>query len=189
METLSKDVMGLIFHQMTPLDWICTSIVCKSWWSIIRKWMSLRRTHFIKRLRDEINLFGIRLTDEKNNICLRPLYYLENLSTGCRGPIKDYVCARHKILSLYNREVCENCLGNPSSKECFGNFCNSLKCRDYIYVLRDGEAKRVRAYPCISFECTKKTDKQGGLCFSHAVKMINIDEDGNEGCIEKDHDI
>jgi hypothetical protein len=120
---------------------------------------------------------------------LRPLYYLKNLSTGCRGEVKDYVCARHKILSLYNREICEVCLGqtskksdlgNPTSIKCFGNRCDSPKCRDYIYVLRNGSAEKVQAYSCATYDCTKKTDKQGGLCFSHAVKIISEYQDNED---------
>jgi hypothetical protein len=172
MQTLSKDVVGLIFDKMTPLDWICTSVTCKSWWTVIRKWMALRKNLFVKKLKDEITLFAIRLPDEKNSLCLRPLYYLKNLSTGCKGEIKDYVCARHKILSLFNREICEICLGNPTSDKCFGNRCDSPKCRDYIYVLRNGSAEKVQAYSCAAYDCKKKTDRQGGLCFSHAVKII-----------------
>ena len=178
METLSKDVIGLIFHHMAPLDWICTSVVCKPWWFVIRKWMSLRKIQLIKKLKDDINLFGIYLPDQKNSLCLRPLYYLQDFSTGCKGEVHDYVCAKHKYLSLYNRDICEVCLDKPSSIKCFGNRCDSLKCRDYIYVLRDGRAQKVLGYSCIFVECSKKTDKEKGLCFSHAVKMIceNNDE-------------
>ena len=185
METLPKDVVGVVFSHMTPLDWICTSVVCKSWWFVIRKWMSLRKIQLIKKLRDDINLFGIYLPDQKNSLCLHPLYYLQDFSTGCKGDTREYICARHKILSLYNREICEICLENPSSVKCFGNRCDSLKCRDYLYVLRDGQAVRVLAYPCGIIECKKKTDKKGGLCFSHAVKIIC---DENEDCEESDKD-
>lgn len=182
METLSKDVVGVIFDKMTPLDWICTSVTCKSWWKIIRKWMSLRKNLFVKKLKDEITLFAINLVNEKNTLCLRPLYYLENLSTGCKGEVREYVCARHKILSLYNREICEICLGNPSSIKCFGNRCDSPKCRDYIYVLRNGTVEKVQAYSCFFVSCTKKTDRAGGLCFSHAVKIVsgNDEPEGDE---------
>lgn len=180
METLSKDVIGLIFHHMAPLDWICTSVVCKSWWFVIRKWMSFRKIQLIKKLRDDINLFGIYLPDQKNSLCLRPLYYLQDFSTGCKGEVHDYVCAKHKYLSLYNRDICELCLDKPSSIKCFGNRCDSLKCRDYLYVLRDGRAQKVRGYSCSSFDCNKKTDKEGGLCFSHAVKMICDENDNHE---------
>lgn len=183
METLSKDVIGLIFHHLTPLDWICTSVVCKSWWFVISKWMKMRKIQFIKRLRDEVNLFGIYLPEQKNFLCLRPLYYLQNLSTGCKGNTHDYLCARHRILSSYNTEICEICLENPCSIKCFGNRCDALKCRDYLYVLRNGKAVKVLAYPCSVSECNKKTDEKGGLCFSHAVKIIS---DGNDSYLTEE---
>lgn len=176
MEKLGKDVIGLIFEKMTPADWWSASLVCKSWWQIIQKWLKIRKNQFIKCLKNEITLLGINLIEEKGTFCIRPMYYLQGVGIGCRGEISNYVCARHKLLSTYNREICEICLKNPSSDICFGNRCNSLKCRDYMHLLRGGKAKKVKAYNCQIPLCQKFTDTPKGYCYQHALTYTTKNE-------------
>lgn len=169
MEILGKDVIGQIFEKMTPTDWYCCSLVCKSWWIVISKWLSVRKKSFIKRLTEQCDLFGLTLSEEKNRLCIRPMYYLQEIGTGCKGKIANYLCARHKMLSIRNKELCETCRSNPVSDKCFGNRCNALTCRDYLYILRDGHAVKVRAYICRFQDCFKPTDSPTGYCYHHAI--------------------
>ena len=177
MEIVGKDMVGLIFEQMTPTDWVCCSLVCKKWWNVIRKWMSFRRKQFIQCLEGEINLFGINILEEKDHFCIRPMYYLKSVGYGCKGKISNYICERHKILSLYNKEICEKCLKLPSSNKCFGNRCNSFQCRDYLYVLRNGETVKVPAYQCRVESCIRLTDSSKGFCYIHAVAYSCQDDE------------
>ena len=182
METLSKDVIGLIFNHMTPTDWLCSALVCKAWYPEISKWMKMRKIQFIKRLREEVELFGIdNINMHKTNLCIRPIYYLSPIGTGCKGHITNYLCAQHRCLSNSNKEICDNCLKAPSHSNCFENRCDSMKCRDYLYVLRNGRAEKVKGYPCAYNGCDKLSDADNGFCFRHAmndlgtVDYFNID--------------
>ena len=169
MESLGKDVIGQIFLKMTPTDWYCCSLVSKSWWAVISKWLIMRKKSFVKCLKDEISLFGLNLPEEKNRLCVRPMYYLQSVGTGCKGKVVNYLCARHKMLSVRNVELCEMCRSNPVSNKCFGDRCNTLSCRDYIYILRDGQAVKVPSYSCRFQDCFKPTDSPIGYCYNHAV--------------------
>lgn len=179
MEKIGKDCIGLIFEKMTPTDWICSSIVCKSWWNVMRKWLKMRKTQFLICLKNEINLFGLNISEEKDRFCINPMYYLQSSGTGCLGQVSNYICARHKILSLYNKEICQKCLKYPSSSLCFDYRCNGLKCRDYMYVLQNGIAVKVRSYQCRYENCDKPTDSNDGYCYNHAILSSHKKEDVN----------
>jgi hypothetical protein len=164
MEVLNKDSIGYLFQFLTPIDWYCTSLVCKPWWRIIQKFLKERKQLFYKKLHEVIVLSGLDIK-KKNVICLRPLYYLKPLYTGCQGEIINYVCLRHSEDS----DLCQKCLLRPISPYCFGDFCDTNNCRDYMLVLRNGIAERVVAYPCSISECKHKTDAPNGLCYQHAT--------------------
>ena len=172
MEKLGKDLIGVIFEKMTPTDWYCTSLVCKKWWLSISKWLRIRKTQFIKHLKNNVDLFALNIKASKDKFCIAPMYHLQEAGTGCKGQIKNYICARHKFLSIYNRDICDVCKKNPSSANCFGNRCSSIICRDYTYILKNGKAEKVRAYPCNIQDCLKFTDVKGGMCFGHAVSAV-----------------
>lgn len=159
MDILGKDEIEYIFRFLSPIDWYCTSLVCKSWWVKIKKFLSDRKKLFYKRLDDVLS------DGNGNGICLRPLYYLQPLYSGCQGEINNFVCLRHSE----NSDLCQNCLQNPVSKYSFGDYCDSPKCRDYIIILRNGKAECVKAYSCSVSQCQGKTDRVNGLCYNHAV--------------------
>ena len=172
MDIIGKDVVGLIFDYCTPTDWVCTSLVCKSWWKTISKFMTVRKKLFFIKLQREIELYGIDITSnshDKNNFCIRPMYYLKGKDDGCLGNISNYICARHKNFSIYSREICHNCKVNPVYPECFEKRCDSINCRDYMFILRDGLTIRVKGYRCISPGCRNLTDVKEGKCYQHGL--------------------
>ena len=172
----NKDIVSLVFEYLTPTDWICTSLVCKKWWKGIRKFMQQRKVGFFTTLQREILLYGIDIKKEKHQFCIRPMYYLNGKDVGCLGNILNHLCARHRIQSLYSAEICRKCLTKPSSNLCYGPRCNSMDCRDYMYVLRDGISVKVPAYKCNYPHCNKHTDALDGRCYLHALAMIDNTE-------------
>lgn len=170
METLGKDVLGLIMDNLTPTDWWCMSLVCKTWSVPIQRWLNVRKKQFIDLMIRELNLYQIDLRTDKT-ICISPLYHLKTLGEGCNGTVTNHICMRHKILSAYGTDICEKCKKNPVSSNCFGLRCDGLKCRDYIYILVDGEAIKKQAYSCRVEGCKKVTDSPVGYCFTHAVEL------------------
>ena len=176
MDIIGKDMVGEIFKHLTPTGWYCCSLTCKKWNKVISSWMTFRKKMFIKCLREQVDLFGLYLEEEKDRLCIRPMYYLQGVGTGCKGKVTNYLCARHRMLSVHNKDICEMCRQLPVSEKCFGNRCNSLTCRDYLYILRNGEAVKVKAYVCRYQDCFKSTDSPDGYCYNHAVSIAISEE-------------
>lgn len=169
MNIVGKDVVGCIFKYLDPVDWCCVNLVCKSWNKTVSKWMNQRKKIVQKHLLFEIqrcNLADI-LSDSKK-FCLIPIYHLQSLKTGCDGTINNFVCKQHKL----GEKLCEKCHDKPISENCYGELCDSEKCKDYMYILREGTAVKVKKYSCIVGSCKKGTDVYGGCCRIHAINIV-----------------
>lgn len=165
MDTLGKDLVGNVLEYLSPTDWYCLCLVSKKWWMTLRKWLETRKTIFYKRLKEIEQLLCISLKKDKNKLCLRPIYLLYPLGTGCQGAVKNYCCVKHRE----NSEICITCNKEPISDYCFGNYCDASKCRDYMLILRNGEIVQVQRYLCRIEDCAGSTDIRNGLCYNHAV--------------------
>ena len=170
MNLLGKDLVGNVLGYLSPTDWYCLSLVNKEWWTILRKWLQTRKIIFYKRLRELEKLLCISLKEDKNILCLRPIYFLSPLGTGCQGAITNYCCVKHRE----NSDICVKCNKEPVSDYCFGNYCDNIDCRDYMLVLRDGEAVKVRKYPCRMKDCNGFTDVFSGSCYTHATREFYL---------------
>lgn len=161
MDILGVNVIQHLFQFLTPEDWYCVSLVSKNWWKEVKKFMNIRKKQFYLHLnKQEIN--GI--------FCVRPLFYLEKLGEGCDGTITGCLCLRHQE----GEEVCIKCKKNTASSNCFGQFCDSKECRDYMKKYDQGKIIRVLKYSCKITGCPKPTDILKGLCYQHAETEYSL---------------
>lgn len=171
MDSLNNDEVSLIMFRLLPIDWWCLSLSNRSWSQVIQKWLNKRKIEFKKRLDEVSLLFGVAPKEMKNSVCIIPLYYPKHISTFCLGEVKRWTCARHSTLSSQNLDLCEKCKKNPVSTLCYNRRCGSVACRDYMFVLQNGEAIKVPCFPCRVPECQKPSDSSKGFCFGHAIEV------------------
>ena len=177
MDILGKDVSGHILLYLTPTDWVCAALTSKKWNRTIKKWLQMQKKIFYHTLKNELMLFAIDLRiyySEK--ICIRPMYYGNSIGEGCRGKVINYLCSRHRMHSK-GLELCDHCNLRHVSQQCFGLRCNSMECRDYMYLLKDGKAVKVKCYNCCRSDCPNLTDKEGGKCYRHAIYSQLVPEE------------
>jgi hypothetical protein len=176
MDILKSNIVEYIFQFLAPEDWYCVSLVSKSWWKEVSKFMKIRKKQFYIHL--EKQTF-------KKPFCIRPLFYLKESEEGCDGIIKDCLCLKHKE----GKEVCQKCKNRVVSENCFGKFCDFMKCRDYMKKYDEGKLIRVPKYFCRVTGCEKPSDIKKGLCFSHAELLysssnVNTETINKIRCVE-----
>ncbi len=175
MEQLYPDTIQHLMTFMNPREWYIFCLLSKTCRNIVRKFMTARRAAYFNIL----NTYK----GPKAVICLRPFMKLHNLSFGCNGDVSMGLCIKHR----QQKEICIKCKTNIVSDLTFGLYCNSPKCRDYIWVLLNGNAVKKYRFFCINASCNRETDILGGKCLicsrDEQIAAMTSDVTDNKQCI------
>ncbi len=149
-EKLHPDAIQHLMTFLNPREWYIFCLLSKSCRKIGKKFMRAREKSYLKIL-ENINI--------TYSLCFRPLMKLQPSGTGCSGEVVHNLCNCHR----FDEPFCMKCKKNTISSLTFGPYCNSSKCRDYLWVLCDGLAVKKYSFICTN-ECSRKTDVMGGKC-------------------------
>ncbi len=154
-ELLHPDAIQYLMTFMNPREWYIFCLLSKSCHKICKKFMTARKKSYF-------NICSKYAYGKPNTSieCLRPLMKLQPSGTGCSGKVKRGLCVYHRV----NKSICTSCNKYIVSSLTFGPYCDSPKCRDYIWILCDGLAVKKYSFNCIIGTCSRKTDIKDGKC-------------------------
>jgi hypothetical protein len=152
-----------------PMDWWCMAQTNQAWYYKLRTILSRKQKRFFQRVQDFHKEH--KLSETKDILCVTPYYY-DFCKSGCIGRVEKWTCLRHKMLSIYQADLCHKCLSEPVSKLCYGKYCDKLSSRDYVLLLRKGKAVRAKGYPCRIADCKNLSDYPKGYCHRHALECV-----------------
>lgn len=164
---LNKDSWQYLFEFLDPKDWYSLALLSKKFRRLMAPHIKRKYNNFLRVLSA---LYQDTKPDKLSIYCLRPLKKGYSFKTGCDGQVADGICSHH----LMGDKMCVRCKLNHVDPRCYGKYCNSPSCRDYMWVLWNGEAVRKRKYQCSVSNCERKTDGRYCLVCSKKHKEAII---------------
>lgn len=164
---LDKDIIQYLFEYLNPLDWYNLALVSKKCKVMTNPHISRKYKNFIKVI---TNLHNKTPEVKLSFYCMRPLKKGNSLGCGCLGDISNGICSYH----LLGNKMCVKCKFNEVDSRCFGDYCNSQNCKDYKWILWNGEAVLKRKYECSISGCKRSTDGKFCLTCSRQMKEASL---------------